>query len=135
MAGALTFKSVHHVFMGCPASGGWSHASSTDLVHWQDNGIDPIRVNETYAGMRSYQSPCSGFVAVNDEGTPCAGFRQCGSTHGTTGLNPEAHAWDVPMEVRCASNAELTEWSEPQWLNTIYFYRWLPYDPVPAVAV
>ncbi len=34
VAGALTFKGHHHVFQGCPASSGWSHAHSTDLVHW-----------------------------------------------------------------------------------------------------
>jgi hypothetical protein len=33
MAGALTFKGVHHAFQGCPSSGGWSHSTSTDLVH------------------------------------------------------------------------------------------------------
>ena len=38
MAGALTFKGVHHAFQGCPASGGWSHSASTDLVHWEDRG-------------------------------------------------------------------------------------------------
>ena len=130
VAGALTFKGTHHVFQGCPNSGGWSHASSTDLVHWSDNGLGPVLINETYAGMKSSVSPCSGFVAVNDDNVPCAGFRQCGSTNGTTELNPAAHSWDVPMEVRCATNAELTEWGEPQWLNAIYYYRALPYDPV-----
>ena len=40
MAGALTFKGVHHAFQGCPASGGWSHSTSTDLVHWVDKGAD-----------------------------------------------------------------------------------------------
>ena len=32
MAGALTFKGEHHAFQGCPASGGWSHSVSSDLV-------------------------------------------------------------------------------------------------------
>ena len=30
-------------------------------------------------------------VQVNESNTPCAGFRQCGSTKGATGLNPQAH--------------------------------------------
>ena len=80
--------------------------------------------------MDSNVSPCSGFVAVNDEGVPCAGFRQCGSNHGATGLNPKAQKWDVPMEVRCSTNANLTAWGPPQWLYPVYFYRGLPYDPV-----
>ena len=46
----------------------------------------------------------TGFVTVDDTGVPCAGFRQCGSSKGTTGLNPAAHSWDVPMEIRCAEN-------------------------------
>ena len=123
VAGALTFKGTHHVFQGCPASGGWSHASSTDLVHWKDLGLGPVALNETFAGMESDITPCSGFAAVNDDGVPCAGFRQCGSSKGTTELNPAAHAWDVPMEVRCATNELLTTWSVPQWWNPIYYYR------------
>ena len=31
---------------------------------------------------------------VDDDGVPCAGFRQCGSITGLTGLNPAAHKWD-----------------------------------------
>ena len=38
MAGALTYKGVHHAFQGCPGSGGWSHSASTDLVHWTNKG-------------------------------------------------------------------------------------------------
>ena len=53
VAGALTFKGTHHVFQGCPASGGWSHASSTDLVHWKDLGLGPVALNETFAGMEN----------------------------------------------------------------------------------
>ena len=105
MAGALTYKGEHHAFQGCPASLGWSHSASKDLVHWEDRGRgvhseytcplcrplgrcflsdrDAIRVyflavlHETYEGMDSTScGPCSGFVAVDDEGAPCAGFRQ-----------------------------------------------------------
>ena len=80
--------------------------------------------------MSSRDSPCSGFVTVDDAGTPCAGFRQCSSSNGTTGLNPAAHSWDVPMELRCAENDKLTNWSAPIWIYPVYFYRALPYDPV-----
>jgi hypothetical protein len=80
--------------------------------------------------MDSGDVPCSGFVTVDDVGTPCAGFRQCSSGHGTTGLNPQAKKWDVPMELRCAKNAALTNWSDPIWMYPVYYYRALPYDPV-----
>lgn len=80
--------------------------------------------------MNSFITPCSGFVTVDDTGVPCAGFRQCGSSKGTTGLNPAAHPWDVPMEIRCAQNSNLTIWSNPIWLYPVYYYRALPYDPV-----
>jgi hypothetical protein len=140
MAGALTFDGVngleHHAFQGCPGAQGWSHSASKDLVHWEDRGRHVHMIHETYEGMDSTScGPCSGFVAVDDLGTPCAGFRQCGSTKGATGLNPAAHGWDVPMEVRCAENlktsgSNLTEWSDPIWIYQAYFYRALPYDPV-----
>ena len=84
-------------------------------------------LHETYEGMDSTScGPCSGFVTVDDEGTPCAGFRQCGSTKGATGLNPAAHKWDVPMELRCAENKNLTNWGKPIWIYPAYFYRGLP---------
>ena len=113
MAGALTFKGTHHAFQGCPASGGWSHSRSSDLVHWDDLGRGVHTLNETYEGMESDEIPCSGFVTVDDKGTPCAGLRQCGSSEGTTGLNPAAQTWDVPMEIRCATNENLTTWGAP----------------------
>jgi len=130
VAGALTFKGVNHVFQGCPASGGWSHAASEDFVHWEDRGIHVKAIHETYEGMESSNSPCSGFVTVNDDNVPCAGFRQCSSGKAATGVNPAAHKWDVPLEVRCAKNDNLTEWGENQYLFPFYFYRALPYDPV-----
>ena len=43
IAGAPTFKCMHHLFHGCPAFGGWHHAGSVDLVHWDDRGV-PIKV-------------------------------------------------------------------------------------------
>jgi hypothetical protein len=126
IAGALTHKDTHHVFQGCPADGGWHHASSPDLVHWDDRGISPHAKQETHAGMESNTSPCSGFVTVDDEGTPCAGFRQCGSSKGV----PGGHTWDVPLEIRCSKNEFLTEWSDPIYLFDMFYYRALPYDPV-----
>jgi hypothetical protein len=125
MAGALTFNGIHHVFQGCPASGGWSHSRSVDLVHWQNMGRGVHALNETYKGMDSSSSPCSGFVTVDDEGVPCAGFRQCESSKGTTGLNPAAHIWDVPVEIRCATNDNLTLWGAPEFIYPLYFYRGL----------
>jgi sucrose-6-phosphate hydrolase SacC (GH32 family) len=130
MAGALTFKGTHHAFQGCPASGGWSHSRSSDLVHWQDLGRGIHTLHESYEGMVSDEIPCSGFATVDDKGVPCAGFRQCGSSKGTTGLNPAAHTWDVPMEIRCATNENLTTWGSPEYIYPLYFYRHLPYDPV-----
>eukprot|EP00658_Telonema_sp_P-2_P004396 TRINITY_DN11645_c0_g1_i15.p1 TRINITY_DN11645_c0_g1~~TRINITY_DN11645_c0_g1_i15.p1 ORF type:complete len:585 (+),score=135.33 TRINITY_DN11645_c0_g1_i15:101-1855(+) len=130
VAGAITVGGEHHVFQGCPSSQGWSHSVSSDLVHWEDRGRGVHSIHETYEGMDSNITPCSGFVTVDDHATPCAGFRQCGSNNGTTGLNPQAHAWDVPMELRCAENSNLTSWSEPIWIYPAYFYRPLPYDPV-----
>ena len=131
MAAALTHEGVHHAFQGCPASGGWSHSTSTDLVHWKTVGIDVHTLSELYQGMESDDSPCSGFMTVDDDGTPCAGFRQCSSSSGTTGLNPAAHAWDVPMELRCARDEDrVTNFSDPIWMYPVYFYRALPYDPV-----
>eukprot|EP00037_Helgoeca_nana_P037818 m.17890 g.17890 ORF g.17890 m.17890 type:complete len:641 (+) comp9448_c1_seq1:4801-6723(+) len=130
MAGALTYKGSHHAFQGCPASGGWSHSTSEDLVHWTNQGRGVHEIQESYEGMSSLVTPCSGFVTVDDNGVPCAGFRQCGSSQGTTGLNPAAHTWDVPMELRCAQNENLTQWSDPIWMYPVYYYRALPYDPV-----
>lgn len=131
MAGALTFKGVHHAFQGCPASGGWSHSRSVDLVHWENLGRGVHELHETYEGMDSLVTPCSGFAVVDDKGVPCAGFRQCGSSKGTTGLNPAAHKWDVPMEIRCATNANLTKWGDPEYIYPLYFYRSLPCVPSP----
>ena len=34
------------------------------------------------------------------------------------------------MELRCANNAALTNWSDPIWIYPVYYYRPLPYDPV-----
>ena len=89
IAGALTFKGHHHVFQGCPhgvpvgvtppsgswSGGGWSHARSEDFVTWKDEGIHLAAVRESFEGMASNNSPCSGFLTLQD-GAPCAGYMQ-----------------------------------------------------------
>ena len=130
IAGAITLQGTDHVWQGCPSAGGWHHAASTDGVHWDSRGIGPAQRHESFAGMSSFSSPCAGFVAVDDDGAACAGFRQCDSTRGTVLLNPDAHSWDVPLELRCARNANLTDWGEPEYLFPVYYNRPLPYDPV-----
>ena len=123
IAGAFTYAGVHHVFQGCPADGGWHHAASADLVHWEDKGIHPYQMNETYAGMESLSSPCSGFVTEDDDGNICAGFRQCSSTRGVAG----GAAWDVPLELRCADGSyNLTTFGPPDYLFNVSYYRPLP---------
>ena len=57
---------------------------------------------------------------------PCAGFRQCGSNTGLTGLNPKANKWDAPLELRCAQNDNLTKWGPPDYIFPVYYYRGLP---------
>ena len=140
IAAALSLGGTHHVFQGCPqwdGTSGWSHSTSTDYVHWTAHGIGPHARNETYAGMASpgsgwQGSPCSGFVTVGQDGIPCAGFRQCTSTHGTTELNPAAQRWDVPLELRCAEDARLAAWGALEYILPLYYDRALPYDPARA---
>jgi hypothetical protein len=55
--------------------------TSKDLVHWEDFGLGPTAIHETYAGMDSNSSPCYGFATIED-GQVCAGFRQCESSRG-----------------------------------------------------
>ena len=132
MAGSITTSDgTHHTFQGCPGRGGWAHSTSKDLVHWTYEDLNVHQIHETYEGMDSESSPCSGFVTIDEKGVPCAGFRQCGSSKGTTELNPSAHSWDVPMEMRCSLNGEtMTNWTNPIWMYQVYYYRALPYDPV-----
>ena len=133
MAGALTYRGMNHVWQGCPANGGWHGSASADGVRWQDRGITVIAVNESWEGYTSHSgtngSPCAGFATVDDDGTPCVGFRPCSCSTGTTALNPRAHNWDAPLQIRCATNANLTRWSQPEYLFPVYFSRPLPYDP------
>ena len=63
VAGAITHDSVHHVFQGT----GWNHATSIDLVHWKIAPHGPQAIQENYAGMDSFSTPCSGYVTKDDE--------------------------------------------------------------------
>ena len=132
MAGSITTSDgTHHAFQGCPGRGGWAHSTSKDLVHWTFDDLNIHQLHEIYEGMDSESSPCSGFVTIDEKGIPCAGFRQCGSSKGTTELNPSANSWDVPMEMRCSLNdITMSNWTNPIWMYPVYYYRALPYDPV-----
>ena len=133
IAGAITHNGVHHIYQGT----GWNHAHSDDLVHWQTGVHGPAAIHETYAGMDSTSDPCSGFVTKDpldtshggSKGRVCAGFRQCGSGKGVAGGNN----WDVPLELRCALNDELTAWAnvtdDIDYLFNVSFWRAIPYDP------
>ncbi|EDQ91676.1 uncharacterized protein MONBRDRAFT_5591 [Monosiga brevicollis MX1] len=126
IAAAITVEGIHHVFQGCPGDGGWHHASSTDLVHWTNHGISVTQRNESYAGFTSDDSPCSGFAVADDDGSLYVGFRQCSSTTGVQG----GHPWDVPLELRRATNSSLLSFGANLYLYNVSFYRALPYDPV-----
>eukprot|EP00746_Dinoflagellata_sp_MGD_P011342 gnl/MRDRNA2_/MRDRNA2_123742_c0_seq1.p1 gnl/MRDRNA2_/MRDRNA2_123742_c0~~gnl/MRDRNA2_/MRDRNA2_123742_c0_seq1.p1 ORF type:complete len:551 (+),score=93.20 gnl/MRDRNA2_/MRDRNA2_123742_c0_seq1:62-1714(+) len=122
IAGALTHKGVHHVYQGQ----GWNHAFSKDLVHWTTGAHGPSKLHEKYHHMDSFSDPCSGFLTKDVDGSVCAGFRQCGSSKGVDG----GHPWDVPLELRCALDDDLTAWSEePDYLFNVTWYRGIPYDP------
>jgi len=101
-------------------------------VHWQAGVHGPAAIHETYAGMDSTNDPCSGFLTKDplDGGRVCAGFRQCGSNKGVAG---SANGWDVPLELRCALNDELTEWAnvtaDIDYLFNVSWWRPIPYDP------
>ena len=124
VAGALFHRGLWHVFQGSAAcngvAAGWHHAVSSNLVDWTNLGIEPglSAIQEPYG--RS--SPCSGFVTLDDDGVPCAGFREC------AGAVPGSDA--VPLEVRCALNDNLTAWGPPEYLFNFSFSRSLPFDPV-----
>ena len=125
IAGAITHKGVHHVFQGT----GWNHASSPDLVRWSAAPHGPSAIEETYAGMDSRSDPCSGFLTKDplDGDRVCAGFRQCGSSEGVAG----GQAWDVPLELRCAVDDDLSAFDDasPEYLFNVSFWRHIPYDP------
>jgi hypothetical protein len=124
IAGCVTHHGVHHVFQG----EGWNHAVSSDLVHWSTAPHGPKAIHETYAGMDSTSDPCSGFITKDPAtGSVCAGFRQCGSSKGVAGGAP----WDVPLELRCALNNNLSVWNDesPEYLFNVSFWRAIPYDP------
>ena len=130
IAGAITHNGVHHIYQGT----GWRHHVSRDLVHWQSGPPGPAAITETYKGMLSHDYPCSGFITKDpDDGNRvCAGFRQCGSQRGVRGF---PHPWDVPLELRCAKDDQLANWtSDPSsplfdYLFNVSFWRPVPYDP------
>ena len=77
--------------------------------------------------MDSYTDPCSGFVTQDEDGTVCAGFRQCFSNHGINATGFQS--WDVPLELRCALDDDLKRWAiTPDYLFNVTFYR-----PVPSL--
>ena len=125
IAGAITHNGLHHIFQGT----GWNHAFSGDLVHWQTGVHGPAAIHETYAGMDSTSDPCSGFITKDplDSHRVCAGFRQCGSSKGVSG---SANGWDVPLELRCALNDELTAWANTtadiDYLFNVSWWRPIP---------
>jgi hypothetical protein len=123
VAGALLWDGTAHLFQGCPGvnwDGGWHHATSEDFVHWTNLGVDVVTLNETYGAS----PPCAGFMTVDDDGTPCAGFREC------SGNWPNRTNQQVPLEVRCATDPGLRNYTDPEYLFWFYFNRALPYDPV-----
>jgi hypothetical protein len=128
IAGALHYEGAWHVFQGSAGCAGvppgWHHAVSTNLVDWTNLGIERgLSAVPEPAGYGT-SSPCSGFMVLDDDGVPCAGFRQCsGKVPGSLG---------VPLELRCALNANLTAWGPPEYPPgyTFYFNRSLPFDPV-----
>ena len=124
IAGAFTHKGLHHIFQGQ----GWNHATSQDLVTWSVAPHGPRPIHETYKGMDSNTDPCSGFVTQDEDGTVCAGFRQCFSSHGINATGFQS--WDVPLELRCALDGDLKRWAiTPDYLFNVTFYRPVPYDP------
>jgi hypothetical protein len=131
VAGALvTSDNLFHVFQGSNdcygIQAGWNHQVSSNLVDWTNLGIEPTlsALLEPYGKS----SPCSGFIVRDDDGIPCAGFRECG------GEWPGRSNIQVPLEVRCAIDANaainMNNFSTPQYLFWFYFNRNLPYDPV-----
>ena len=134
MAGAITFGGVQHIFQGCPDgpgsdswnnhpdnhdTAGWHHATSTDYVHFKNLGIPPglAAIKETYKGMDSDETPCSGFVTIDPENhVACAGFRQCHG-NGVKGKSKDG----VPLELRCTpiGDSSLQNWSAPEFIDAI----------------
>ena len=76
--------------------------------------------------MRRLLTPAAPLLTAAVRSVPCAGFRQCGSNTGLTGLNPKANKWDAPLELRCAQNDNLTKWGPPDYIFPVYYYRGLP---------
>ena len=117
VAGALVADDGSwHVFQGSNeclgVAPGWSHAVSANGVDWTNLGIEPTlsAIAESYGSS----SPCSGFMVRDDDGVPCAGFRECG------GQEPGRNNTLVPLELRCAVDADgaagLDNFSAPIYL-------------------
>eukprot|EP01052_Picozoa_sp_SAG31_P043253 SAG31_NODE_7147_length_1776_cov_1.202743_1_plen_384_part_10 len=68
-------------------------------------------------------------MTVDDDGTPCAGFRSCSSVTGVSDSGDPNATWNAPLELRCAQDKNLTRWGPPDYLFPVYFARGLPYDP------
>ena len=86
-------------------------------------------MKETYKGMRSFETPCSGFVTIDPDTTQaCAGFRQCHGT-GVAGASKDG----VPLELRCTpvGDDSLQNWSKPEFIDSINpnLGHHEPYDP------
>eukprot|EP01046_Picozoa_sp_COSAG06_P020149 COSAG06_NODE_1464_length_9373_cov_114.985874_6_plen_562_part_00 len=132
MTGALLHGGRYHTWQGCMDQGGWCHSSSADLVHWQWEDMGVHTVQERWKGFISGDEPCSGFMTVDERGRVCAGFRQCEAGNGTTVLNPKAHFWDAPLEIRCttANATNLSQFGAPEYIIPIYWNTGeIPYDP------
>lgn len=131
VAGALVSDDGSwHVFQGSGACGGvpagWHHAVSRNGVDWANLGVEPTLA--ALAEPYGTSSPCSGFLVRDDDGVPCAGFRQC------AGNWPGRVNTQVPLELRCATSpgaaTRLDNFSAPEYLFWFAFNRNLPYDPV-----
>eukprot|EP01047_Picozoa_sp_COSAG01_P035633 COSAG01_NODE_2746_length_7150_cov_2.735924_4_plen_738_part_00 len=132
MTGALTHGGQYHTWQGCMEQGGWCHSSSEDLVHWQWEDMGVHTVKESWNGFISGDEPCSGFMTVDEQGRVCAGFRQCEAGSGPTALNPKAHSWDAPLEIRCtkANDTSLSQFGTPEYIIPVYWNSGeIPYDP------
>ena len=87
-------------------------------------------MKETYKGMNSFETPCSGFVTIDPEtNQSCAGFRQCHGS-GVHGASKDG----VPLELRCTpvGDGSLQHWSPPEFIDSInpsLATPRVPYDP------
>ena len=113
----------------------WQHATSRDMVHWQNHGNQ----------MGVY----SGFLLRNDDGSVCAGqgcgnvwcpgHPSCGDPRQTgcpgliingtgsmNGTSPEM----VPIFITCATNSSLSKWAGHHYPFNPREYRGMAFDPM-----